>query len=93
LSALAPKTVDVSATTVTLHVPAASARNVNDEPDGCDPGGEAEQIVPAVSWTMTGTVPGVPAGTLPGFVSVACAVTDVDPPTLIDDDPSDAVTW
>jgi hypothetical protein len=91
-SADAPATADKSACAVTLHVPEDSALRVNVVPEGCDPCGDAVQIALVDCCIVTGTDAGVPIGTLPGLVSVACAVKESVPPMLIVGDATETLT-
>lgn len=71
VSADDPMTLLVSPCIVMVHVPTRSAVTVNDDPDGCEPGGVAAQMPAVVPATKTGIDAGVPGGTLAALVSVA----------------------
>ena len=47
VSAVAPGSPDVSAPTITVHVPAAAPVTVKDDPDGCHPDGIAVHVASA----------------------------------------------
>jgi hypothetical protein len=81
-----------SAAIVTAQLPGASAVSVNCVPEGWVPGGVAAQTGFEICCTITGIDAGVPGATEEAFVSVACAVTVVLPPTVIVGAAGDALT-
>ena len=91
-SAVAPATADTSACMMTVQVPAETPFRVNVVPDGCAPCGDTVQIALVDCSTVTGIDAGVPTGTLPGLASVACAVKESVPPTIIVGDATATLT-
>lgn len=92
VSDVAPGTPDVSAPTVSVHVPEDIAVTVNADADCCQPGGADEQVAFAVC-ALTGIDAGVPGATAFGFVSVAWALNEPDAPMFRVDGAPVIVTW